>query len=675
MSLQGYYNRFDPAARYDELLFRASKGLQSAELNEIQSVLSDRMKRIADVLFQDGAVVRDAQAIVNAETGAVTMAPGAVYVKGAIRSVQQVSFIIPTTGRVQIGVRVVTETITELEDPGLRDPAVGTRNFQEPGAARTRRQAAWGWSGDGQPGDFYPVYTVVDGNLLTQVEPPQIDGVAGLIARYDRESNGNYIVRGLGVTAVSLGGGQQIFSVGDGVANVEGFKIDKLSSSRLIFAEDPDLQQINNEPKLSATANQQTLQLNNAPVESILDIVITAEKTVTVTRGPFSGGADLLPDNSVLSIQSVTQGGTTYVQGTDYVLSGDSVSWALAGAEPAPGSSYTVTYRYIASIQADSVDLLAGTFQITGAVTNTLVLVDYRWKMPRVDVLSINREGEFKRSKGKSARRDPQSPVVSPNLLPLAAIFHDWKTVPNVEDISVRVSDMGQAKQMRQAINELYSLISEERLQRDIASREPTTKSGVFVDPFLNNNLRDAGITQDAFIFEGELQLPNNGEIYVLPQNNTTAFLLPFTEEVVLEQRLRTTTMKINPYMAFSPTPARAILNPSIDQWTEMVDIIQNNPVTQERFVVGNLRTWLGSPGTDVTAWWTSRGTNWINDGRAGGRLNVGVQRTFNDTLLNQERRIVEFLRQRTVQFELIGFGSGEQLQQLLFDGIDITPA
>lgn len=675
MSLQGYYNRFDPAAKYDELLFRASKGLQSAELNEIQAVLSDRMKRISDVLFQDGSVVRDAQAIINPDTGAVTMASGSVYVKGAIRSVDQKQFTIPTTGRIAIGVRVVTTTVTELEDVALRDPAVGTRNYQEPGSARTRRLASWGWTADGEPGDFYPVYTVVDGNLLNQVQPPQIDGVAGLIARYDRESNGNYVVHGLGTTAISLGGGEQIYSVADGVANVEGFKIDKLSGTRLVFPEDPDLQQINNEPKLSATASQQTLQLNNYPVESILDVVITEQKQVTLTRGPFSGGSDLLPDTSVLSIVSIVQGGTTYQDGTDWTLSGDSVSWAPGGGEPSPGSTYTVVYRYITSVQADSVNLLPGTFQVTGAVANTLVLVDYRWKMPRVDVLALNREGDFKRVKGKSARRDPLAPVIAGNLLPLVAVIHDWKAVPNIEDISVRVSDMNQLKQMRQAINELYGLVAEERLQRDIASREPTTKSGVFVDAFLNDGLRDAGVTQDAFIFEGELQLPNYGTVEALPLNNTTAFLLPFIEEVVLEQRLRTTSMKINPYMAFAPTPARAILNPSIDQWTEMIDIRTDTQITQERFVVGNLQTWLGAPGRDVTAWWTARGADWIAAGREGGRLNVGTTRTFNDSLLNQERRIAQRLRQRNIAFELIGFGSGEQLQQLLFDSIDITPA
>ena len=92
MSLQGYYNRFNSAQNFDSLDFRASKGLQSAELNEIQSIFSDRLTKIAGAIFQDGSIVRGGAAIIDAQTGDVTMNSGAVYVVGAVREVDQAQF-------------------------------------------------------------------------------------------------------------------------------------------------------------------------------------------------------------------------------------------------------------------------------------------------------------------------------------------------------------------------------------------------------------------------------------------------------------------------------------------------------------------------------------------------------------------------------------------------------
>jgi hypothetical protein len=67
--LTGYYNRFDPALRYDEILIRAGKGVQGAEINEIQSGLIDRLKRIADAVFRDGFVIRGTPPAIDTATG------------------------------------------------------------------------------------------------------------------------------------------------------------------------------------------------------------------------------------------------------------------------------------------------------------------------------------------------------------------------------------------------------------------------------------------------------------------------------------------------------------------------------------------------------------------------------------------------------------------------------
>ena len=154
MTLTGYYNRFDAADRYDDLLFRAGKGLQSAELNEVQSTIVDRLKRIADAVFRDGAVIEGTPPVINITTGATTCPASKVYLRAAVRSVPTRTFTISLTGLVRIGIFLLDEEITEQQDPDLRDPAAGTRNYTEPGAGRLRVTPTWGRSDEGLPGEI-----------------------------------------------------------------------------------------------------------------------------------------------------------------------------------------------------------------------------------------------------------------------------------------------------------------------------------------------------------------------------------------------------------------------------------------------------------------------------------------------------------------------------------------
>jgi hypothetical protein len=647
MPLTGYYNRFNAANRYDELLFRAGKGLQSAELNEIQSTAIDRLKRIADAVFKDGAVISGTPPAISGAN--VTCPLSLIYLRGAVREVAARSFTIPTTGMVRIGVYLLDEEITELQDATLRDPALNTRNYNEPGAGRLRTTATWGREGDGGTGVFYPVYTVIDGTLLNQGGGNVGDAFSEALARYDRESNGNYIVTGLSVTALGLAAGVNAFSVKDGTGNIFGYKIDKLASTRLNYAEDPDLELVDAEPDTftGTTGGSATIQLNRFPVESILEVVITQEKTVTITRGGFSGGQDTLPDVSVLSIQSITQGGTTYVANTDYFLNGDKVDWSPAGAEPAPGSTYSITYRYLGNATPSAVNLQAGTFTISGAVNGTLVLSDYRWKLPRYDRLCIDREGNFSRIKGISSRFTALPPAVPANLLNLATIEQRWGETPVVTNDGIRAIPFDQLERMRSLIVDLFDLVAQERLRNDISSREPSSKRGVFVDPFLDDDLRDQGITQTAAIVNGTLQLPIAPTVYQAPTNNAQDWMLSYTEEIILEQTRQTGSSKINPYQAFDPIPAAVVLTPAVDRFT-VIDTVWASGATQQ------VSTWLG----------------------ATGRFTIdSVITTTRTELLSETERPAEFLRQIQVNFTLDGFDPGESLTEVKFDGIDVTPA
>ena len=642
MSLQGYYNRFDSTDNFDSLDFRASKGLQSAELNEIQSIFSDRLTKIAGAIFQDGSIVRGGAAVIDTATGDVTMQEGAIYVVGAVREVAEASFQIPTTGGLQIGIRVVTSTVTELEDASLRDPATGTRNYQEPGAGRTKREISWGWSGDGGTGDFYGVYDVLNGALVQAFDPPELDSVKRLVARYDYDANGSYIVNGNGVTALGKDTTQTnyLFTVSEGTANVRGNKIEKPVATSLSFVIDPDLQSIANEPKVSSGTGTQTLTANRTPLNAIQDVVITAEKTVTITHGSFTGALDVLPDTSVLQIIDVNQGGTTFAAGNDYNLTADQVDWTPSGAEPAPGSTYEVTYQYLTSITPQNIDPDEGTFEITGAVASSLVLIDYNWKMPRVDAISLDADGFLHRVRGTSTAFDPQAPMVPEDQLQIAEYFQDWKSysTPVVDNNGTRVTSMRDQRQMKEAIIDLYELVADERLQRDISSREPTAKYGLFTDPFIDGDLRDAGVAQDAVIIEEELQLAVNASPVAVTQNNDNFQLLPYTEVPAITQNLSTGHMLVNPYGNFDPIPAVIELDPAVDLWV----------ITDEQ---------------------TSFSTQSFTFGR-GDRSRTTVTQVTN--LVFESQALIENLRQTTVDFQVSGFDANEPLTSITFDGIDL---
>jgi len=175
MTLNSYYNRFNPDKEYEKSLFLAGRGLQSAELNEIQDYALLRLKGIGDAIFRDGDVITGADCIIDGEK--VTLEAGKIYLRGAVRKVEKEEFVIPLNTTVRIGVFFALSTITELEDENLRDPAVGTRNYQEVGAARLRATITWGYQVESVTvnstnGEFYPIYNIENGVLVEHSPPP-----------------------------------------------------------------------------------------------------------------------------------------------------------------------------------------------------------------------------------------------------------------------------------------------------------------------------------------------------------------------------------------------------------------------------------------------------------------------------------------------------------------------
>lgn len=637
---EGYYNRFNEAKNYDSHLFRAGTVLQSAELNEIQSAITHRVRQMGDVLFKDGAIIRDARLVVNKITGDTLGESGAIYLKGAVRGVPERSFAIPVSGIVTVGIYLLETVVTELEDPDLRDPAVGVRNYQEPGASRLQVIPQWGFVGqlNAPDAEFYPVYEVRDGVVVSKDPPPALDAVVTAITRYDQESSGGYyIVEGLRVSAeADQQTGEQVYSIQEGKARVNGSLVTLPTSTRLIYPAVADLALVDSEPHLSSTVEAQRVNLNHSPASSITQVRIIAEKTLSVTHGAYSGVLDYLPDTAIVALIAVFQGATTYTLGVDYQLTADQVDWSLAGEEPAPGSTYTVRYQYIDSVLPTAVDATGCT--VTGAVSGSMIQITYQWKMPRWDRLCLDAASHWVWVKGVAHPVQPALPMIPAGLLLLASIGQTWTESRVVQNDSTRMVPMATLEAMGERIDDLYALTAQQRLLTNASINEPTSKLGVFVDPFLDDDLRDQGLLQTAAIVDGDLTLPVEATVFSFNINDTIQ-TLPINNIYfpVIEQTGQTGSMKINPYMAFDPLPSPVTLTPAQDFWS--IIGVRQLPVITRIF---------GS----------------------GPRL---VSRTSSTITITQSTTLLEMLRPITIRFLLTGFGPLEILEHVYFDGIEMT--
>lgn len=652
INLPAYYDRSEDeiAKGYERHLFRAGHVLQSAELNELQGLAAQRHRMLGDAIFKDGDIVRDARLVVDSATGQVIAESGAIYLDGAVRGVPPAEFTIPVTGTVVIGIYLTRTVITEQEDPTLADPAIETQAYGEPGAGRLKVEPSWGVQGEHQDVDFFPIYYVDEGQLRAKEAPPVMDAVTQAIARYDIDSSGsNYVVEGMRVRRLADQAGEQIYNIDEGRARVNGFGITLANSRRLAYAAEPVIKLINSEPTNSSSATLQHVTFARPPARDIVQVNITAERTVTVTHSSVAGGSDPLPDTSVVSIVSVVQGGTTFEYGDDYVLTGQTVDWSPSGNEPAPGSSYDVTYRHIT--QATPQNVTDRGFDVAGAVPGTLILTTYNTMLPRIDRLCIDDSGQFVWLQGVSTDFNPVRPAVPPNLIALAQITQRWDESTQVINDGVRTVPMRDIEAMNARMELLTDLVAQQLLISDLNTREAGTKKGIFTDPFLNDDQRDAGIAQDAAVVGGILTLPILPDVGRPTDDLEGPQTCAYTVETIVAQNERTGSMKVNPYMAFDVPQAPAVLDPAVDRWTE-VETQWLSTIT-ERFIAYHPSFHL----------WVPRGGHpfWTNDS------------TTIDTISSTQSDI-EYLRQIEVKFTITGFGPGEELTSVTFDGIPVTP-
>jgi len=648
-NLPSYQNTFDPKKGFQRMVYHYDRFHTANEANVEQDIEANRVKKIADVFWRDGALVSGGAIVLGPivdDKVEVRLDAALVYIRGAVHDIEARTFMVSAIGAVFVGVRLRTFTMTYEDDPTLKGMAPGTRAQGEPGASALVMLGRWGYDGDGEDGDFFPIYTIRDGSLETAAEPVMDDAWANLLAKYDREAHGGYVVEGFKVQALGLDNGKQVFTISEGTINVYGYKRTRPASYRLRVDEDPEIMLLNDEPH-AVNSGTQTIDVRFGPFSEIVECAIIAEKTVILTHGAYSGCADALPDPTALSISAVWQGAganmVTYKAVADYKLTGAAIDWSPLGDEIAPGSTYQVTYRYITDAVPTNVQRTS--FDIDGAADGTVAYVKYKAKLPRYDAIVVDQNGVISYLKGISSLYAPQPCQVAPTLVKLADVYNNWGLVPDISQVGTVRMPFSDLRSLEGMVGDLYALVAEERLQRDVDRKEVSSKRGVFVDPLLNDDMRDQGIEQSGSIYGGYLWLPIIPAVTTLPVSDTS---LSYAPENVFEQRQITGATKINPYAVFGPPATDVTLDPSVDLWTDVVDV------------------------------WTSIYTSRTLYAYFGTHRQYTLQLTTQDVserVVSQSTEAQETIRQRSVGFTINQWGYNEVLKKVTFDDIDVTPA
>lgn len=620
----------------DRVLFPEAKFLQGADLNDAFDASENARQEIGDLIAADGDRLSGAEVVVDANAATVTISAGVLYIRGAPRPVDEtVLSSVPMTGDVTIGVYLTQLIEDDNDDADLRGLHAGTEAFEEPGSVRLKYTTSLGYDSDGQSGEFYSYVLIRDGQLVSQDAPPSLSGVESIVGKYDYAANGNYLVNGCEV--VYLGesvAGDSEFSIASGEHNVLGQKVNRPVGTRYTRTPDPDIGRVDAEAHLfeDGGSGTHTFTVNRQPIAAIVTMTITKERTVTLTKGT-TGTADALPDDSVTIVSLVEQGGTTYVETTDYIKTGDTIDWSPGGDEPLTGSSYDVTYQYLDAVAVDAFD--DTTITVSGGVTNGTMFVQYDYKLARKDRICLDSFGNVLYLKGQSSATQPVAPLAPDNALSLAVVSNDWFNNPTVRMDTTPAYTNDLIHRYIKLVRDTASRLGLVELEADIAARAASYPSGQFTEQFSDDSNRDTGEAQTAAVFDGIMQIPITPTLTSVDLEAPQ--MLSFNEVSEIDQLFVTGCVKINPYQSFLPVPAQMSITPSRDFWTEVNEV------------------------------WQSEETRTFGTGNRTLVENVEI---LEDTTVITAR----FLRQIPVAFEIRDLGAGEEVTTLEFDGVDVHP-
>jgi hypothetical protein len=375
---------FDPAKNYKRVRYHQDRDLLDSELNEQQDIINQERRKLADILFKEGAIVSGFGVTVAANV--LTVAEGLVYIDGCLERVPGAVLTYDpakTSGADYVYVELLKYNYGYNQDAVLINPATGEptaerekwvlslKNRDTSGEALpnnvTQRKVVAIHKFDRETGDvtatvreksnlyLQDLLGTLPGSRITvasitedQLAFAAAEGLNSLLqnlAERTYDQAGSYLVKGLDSFTGDNDGENVEVITNAGRAYIQGFRLQKDLPTTTLVPKSTAVKSVRGEQKTYVVGTRR-YALNNTPLKETTQVEAIVEIVSNITRGSVGGGEDLLVPNPVVDIIEVSQGATVFQEGADWQQSGNYVDWLGSGNEPAIGTTYTVRWTY-----------------------------------------------------------------------------------------------------------------------------------------------------------------------------------------------------------------------------------------------------------------------------------------------------------------------------------------
>ena len=696
-----YNDDYNAGKRYLQILAKPAFPEQAREFTQAQTTLFDHISRIGNTLMSSGDIVEGMSFQIE-QGGRVTISDGRISMEGLIMDFEQQSVTVPLTGLVTIGVEVKYSVVTATDDLTLRDPAQGVSNQGAEGADRVKYTVSLTVNNPSAP----VIYRVMNGQLLTNNNRPDMSGMNELLARRTFDESGNYKVEGLKVTPrdrkLYPDNTKEYVNISEGKAYVKGYEINRQSANIQALRTASDSSSTSNELKRYVDGVK-TYPLNNSTIKTINRVTMDIKEDQNVTRSSNSDTDNLVSvGKSVTSILKVSQSDVVYEYGKDYEISPtrSGIRWLTGtggGKAPSSGSTYQIEVVVLQNLLSTHYSVVMETnkevlkfstgapkpyFQPNSQFIGTFT-VEYDFYYIRKDLLCLDADGAIVVLEGVPNTPDKVQPPINqnPDLLDLAVATVSKSGVDacfNIADVRTTMQDINRIIRRLNTL-EMNQAISSLDRQAE-AGEDASNLSGIYTEGFLN--IEKADINHP--LFDCAIDLDNQEvtttsqqsvfEVNINDKNSDVNYMgriisAPFTDKLVKIQSMASERMLVNPYAEYSAMGFIA-LNPSVDTW------IDATIINDEKVAVKNVT---------LRRWWYHKGEAWaeeerrayekagFSDGGASLGWSSGMAVTGSSVVKSTVDKMIAFMRQREVLFTGTNFAKSSDNIECLFNGVRVA--